>query len=71
MMPSETPVKQPVGRPRVKITPRQVQQLRGRGASWRQIAKAFQIGTATAMRLFRTNDGVRPNFREMSPEATS
>jgi hypothetical protein len=67
MTPSETPAKQPVGRPRVQITPRQVQQLRSRGASWRQIAKALRIGTATAMRLFRTNDGVRPNIQEMSP----
>ena len=51
MMPPETATKNPVGRPRVTVTPEQVRQLRGQGASWRQTAKALGIGTATAMRL--------------------
>ena len=45
--------KLPVGRPRVKITPSDVHELRSRGVSWRKIAKHLKIGTATAMRLFR------------------
>jgi hypothetical protein len=48
--PLET-LKNPVGRPRVAIKPEQVSQLRSQGASWRQIAKALGMGTATAMRL--------------------
>jgi hypothetical protein len=43
----------PVGRPRVKITPTEVHELRSQGVSWRKIAKCLKIGTATAMRLFR------------------
>jgi hypothetical protein len=44
----------PVGRPHVSATPEQVQQLRSEGISWRKIAKVLGIGTATAMRLFRS-----------------
>ena len=47
-----------VGRPRVSVKPEQVRQLKNQGASWRQIAKALGIGTATAMRLFLRDDGV-------------
>jgi hypothetical protein len=67
MTPSEIAAKRPVGRPRVRTTPQQVRHLRSRGVSWRQIAKALGIGTATAMRLFRTNSGPCPNIQEMSP----
>jgi hypothetical protein len=51
MTPPRTATKNPVGRPRVTVTPEQVRQLRSQGASWRQTAKALGIGTATAMRL--------------------
>jgi hypothetical protein len=70
MTPSETIKKNPVGRPRVRVTAEQVQQLRGQAASWRQTAKALGIGTATAMRLVLSRlmechppfleDGVQP-----------
>lgn len=63
----QTGTKKLAGRPRVSVTPEQVQQLRSQGASWRQIAKTLGIGTATAMRLFRSNGGVRPKIQEMSP----
>ena len=50
--------KHPVGRPRVCAAPQQVRTLRSRGLSWRQIARTLRIGTATAMRLFRsTSEG--------------
>jgi hypothetical protein len=51
ILPYEKLLKHPVGRMRVSIKPDQVSQLRSQGASWRQIAKALGIGTATAMRL--------------------
>jgi transposase len=65
--PHET-LKHPVGRPRVAIKPEQVSQLRSQGASWRQIAKALGIGTATAMRLVRSRDEARPNTHHVSPK---
>ena len=70
MTPSETGTKNPVGRPRISVTPEQVQQLRSQGASWRQTAKALGIGTATAMRLVlsRVTES-RSNIRETSPQA--
>ena len=46
-----------VGRPRVTVTAEQVKELRKQGMSWRPLAKALGIGTATAMRLL--NIGVR------------
>ena len=68
MTPPETATKNPVGRPRVSITPEQVQQLRSQGASWRQTAKALGIGTATAMRLVLSGMmESRPNIQETSP----
>jgi transposase len=63
--PHETP-KHPVGRPQGAIKPEQVSQLRSQGASWRQIAKALGIGTATAMRLIRSCDEARPNTQHTS-----
>jgi hypothetical protein len=68
MTPRETWTKLPVGRPRVDITSEQVRQQRRQDASWRQTAKALGIGTATAMRLFRSNGRGCPNIQEMSPE---
>jgi hypothetical protein len=63
MTPPETATKNPVGRPRVSVTPEQVRQLRSQGASWRQTAKALGIGTATAMRLVLSkDDGSHPNI---------
>ena len=62
--------KNPVGRNRVRVTPEQVRQLRSQGASWRQIAKALGIGTATAMRLFLSSTiESRPNIVERSPQS--
>jgi len=71
MTPSETGTMTPVGRPRVSVTPEQVWQLRGQGASWRQTAKALGIGTATAMRLVlsRTTES-RPKIEETSPKTS-
>jgi hypothetical protein len=51
MTSSKVVTKNPVGRPRVRVSPEQVWQKWSRGASWRQIARALGIGTATAMRL--------------------
>ena len=70
MTPSKTATKNPVGRPRVSVTPEQVRQLKSQGASWRQIAKALSIGTATAMRLFLSGKTEsRPHIRETSPQS--
>jgi transposase-like protein len=49
-----------VGRPRVRVTPEDVYDLRSKGVSWRRIAKHLKIGTATAMRLFRQSIKVVP-----------
>ena len=70
MTPPETATKNPVGRPRVSVTAEQVWQLRSQDASWRQIAKALRIGTATAMRLLLSkNDRIRPNIPETIPQS--
>ena len=50
--PREPGPKHPGGRPHVGVEPSRVQQLREAGWSWRSIAKALEIGTATAMRLY-------------------
>ena len=68
MKPYETCPKLLVGRPRVGIKSQQVSQLRSQGASWRKIAMTLGIGTATAMRLFRSNEASRPNIQEVSPK---
>ena len=69
-MPPETATKNPVGRPRVTVTPLQVQQLLSQGASWRQTARALGIGTATAMRLSLSRMmESRPNIQETSPQS--
>lgn len=41
------------GRPRCSVSGAEVVRLRAEGNSWRQIAAALKIGTATAIRLFR------------------
>ena len=71
MTPSETGTKNPIGRPRVSVTPEQVQQLLSQGASWRQTAKALGIGTATAMRLVpsRTIES-RTKIEDTSPKTS-
>ena len=61
-------VKHRVGRPRVRIQPEQVGQLKGQGVSWRRIGRALGIGTATAMRLFKSLDGARPNTQDARPK---
>lgn len=48
--------------------PEQVHQLKSQGISWRRIAKALGIGTATAMRLLRSIDGTRPNTQDVGPK---
>ena len=68
MIRNQTCPRVPVGRPRVDIKPQQVSQLRSQGASWREIAKALGIGTATAMRLVRLDEGSGPNI-QMSPKS--
>ena len=40
---STAPTKHPGGRPRVRVKPEQVKQLRDGGSSWRQIASALRI----------------------------
>ena len=65
MMQSGAGTKPRVGRPRVCVNPEDVNQMRSHGASWRQIAKALGIGTATAMRLVRFDDEARPNAQDM------
>jgi hypothetical protein len=71
MTPSGARAKNPVGRPRVCVTPEQVQKLLSEGASWRQTAKALGIGTATAMRLVpsRTIES-RPKIEETSSKTS-
>jgi len=63
-----TPNTNPVVRPPVHITPEQVRELKDRGASWREIAKTLGIGTATAMRPFRSIDGAVPIFKMCFPK---
>jgi hypothetical protein len=65
MIPSEAAVKHRIGRPSVSIKPEQVGQLKSQEVSWRRIGKALGIGTATAMRLFKSMDGSRPNTQEV------
>ena len=50
----------PVGRPRVKVRPEDVRDLRSKGVSWRKIGNRLKIGTATAMRLFKSIETVPP-----------
>jgi DNA invertase Pin-like site-specific DNA recombinase len=53
------PGKHPGGRPRVLVEPELVDRLRRQRLSWRRIAKALGIGTATAMRLYNAGQQVR------------
>ncbi len=41
------------GRPKCGVSSAEVLKLRNEGHSWRQIAKALGIGTATAIRLWK------------------
>jgi hypothetical protein len=70
MIEGVTPNTNPVGRPRVRITPERVRELKDRGASWREIGKALRIGTATAMRLFRSIDGARLNIQDVGSKTS-
>jgi len=48
-------VKRAVGRPRCAVDPLEVVRLRHElGLSWRTLARQLAIGTATAMRLYRS-----------------
>jgi len=68
MIASDAGVRRRAGRPSVSIKPEQVGQLKRQDVSWRQIGKALGIGTATAMRLFKSLDGARPNTRDVRPK---
>ena len=58
-------MKRTVGRPRVTIKPEQVNELKRQDVSWRRIGKVLGIGTATAMRLFRSIERARPNTEDV------
>ncbi len=60
-----------VGRPRVTAESERVYELRSQGESWRRIAKVLGIGTATAMRLFKSCDGGRLNIQEIGPKTSN
>jgi len=49
------------GRPKCNVSAAEVRQLRDQGQSWRQIARALNIGTATAMRLCRLDAVPKPS----------
>jgi hypothetical protein len=59
--------KHPGGRPHVGAEPSRVQQLRQDGRSWRSIARALGIGTATAMRLYDARCRL-PGVSQNSPQ---
>lgn len=59
MIPSNPATKRRVGRPSVSITPEQVEELKRQDVSWRRIGKTLGIGTATAIRLFRSVERAR------------
>ncbi len=61
-------MKRRVGRPSVGIRPEQVDELKSQGMSWRRIGKALRIGTATAMRLFRSTERTRPGIQDVRPK---
>ena len=67
MIASNAAVKRRVGRPNVSIKPEQVDELKRQDLSWRRIGKALGIGTATAMRLFKSISGGDRNNNEMPP----
>jgi len=54
--------------PNVSITPEQVDELKRQDVSWRRIGKVLGIGTATAMRLFKSLEGARPNTQDVRPK---
>jgi hypothetical protein len=49
--------KRKAGRPKRTAKPEEIRALRDSGMSWRQVAKARGIGTATAMRLYSADSG--------------
>jgi DNA-binding NarL/FixJ family response regulator len=49
------------GRPRCSVSGTEVRKLLDEGLSWRQIARALNIGTATAMRLSRLDPVPNPS----------
>jgi hypothetical protein len=49
------------GRPKCGVSGANVRQLRDQGRSWRQIAEALRIGTATAMRLYQLDTVPKPS----------
>lgn len=55
------------GRPRCAVPPAEVLRLRSQALSWRQIAKALKIGTATAMRLSKQDTVPNPSQKEAAP----
>jgi len=67
MIASDAAVKRRVGRPSVNIKPEQVDELKRQDLSWRRIGKTLGIGTATAMRLFKSIERSRPNIQDVRP----
>jgi hypothetical protein len=67
MITSDAATKRRVGRPSVSIKPEQVDELKRQDLSWRQIGKALGFGTATAIRLFKSLDGARPDIQDVRP----
>lgn len=68
MIASTTATKRRVGRPSVSIKPEQVDELKHQNVSWRRIGKTLGIGTATAMRLFRTIERTGLNVQNTPPK---
>ena len=68
MIASNGAAKRRVGRPSVSIKPEQVDELKRQDVSWRRIGKVLGIGTATAMRLFRSIERARPNTQKVAPK---
>jgi hypothetical protein len=74
MTPQGGLVKHPVGRPRARIKPEQVSQLRNQGLSWRQIAKTLRIGMRLSPRLtqtVKTQFAVRCKFLARQDDCTA
>jgi hypothetical protein len=67
MIASNSAVKRRVGRPNVSIKAEQVDELKRQDVSWRLIGRVLGIGTATAMRLFKSLEGARPSTQDERP----
>jgi hypothetical protein len=68
MIAANAAVKRRVGRPNVTIKAEQVDELKRQDVSWRRIGRVLGIGTATAMRLFKSLEGAGPNTQDVRPK---